>query len=289
MRKLFVISHLRELLIIQKELKNEVKIENSFPNEKLSDFVREYFYLQVDSYNEQTIVAIDDGCYDFMFYKEQRATLEFEHNNSIKINSKAFTVNQVNPPLVYKFGKTVSFFSIKVLPWLNSYFFPTHYEKGILNLETIYGNQITKIQSAIFESSSFQEKVRISEEFLIKIKPELNDDLNLVKEICLEIYRKNGIITVNELSDKFELDRQLLNKTFKRFVNYTLKRFIIIVRIINLAKFKINNPDSSLTEVALEYGYFDQAHFNYDFKRISGVTPTEFFKNLPPFFHRHKK
>jgi AraC-like DNA-binding protein len=266
-----------------------MKIESSFPNEKLSDFVKEFFYLQIDSDNQQTMVAIDDGCYDLMFYKEKVATLEFEQNNSIKIDSKAFTVHQLNPPLKYTFEKGVSYFSIKIQPWFNTFFFPIHYEKGILNLETVYGNQITRIQSAISESSSFQEKVRISEEFLMKIKPELNDDLNLVKEVCLEIYKKDGIITVNELSDRFELDRQLLNKVFKMRVNYTLKRFIIIVRIINLAKFKINNPDSTLTEVALEYGYFDQAHFNYDFKRISGVTPTKFFKNLPPFFQRHKK
>ena len=92
------------------------------------------------------------------------------------------------------------------------------------------------------------------------------------------------MVTVNELSDQFEINRQLLNKIFKAHVNYTLKRFIIIVRIMSLAKFGINHPNFSLTEVALEFGYFDQAHFNYDFKRISGVSPSEFFKNLPPSF-----
>ena len=200
-------------------MKNEIKIENSFPNEKLSDFVRESSYLNINSCNNQTIVAIDDGCYDFMFYMEKKANLEFEHTNSIKINSKAFTVHQLNPPLKYAFGKSISYFSIKVQPWLNSFFFPSHYAKGILNLDTIYGKKITKIQSAIFESTSFEEKVGIAEEFLIKIKPDLNDDLNLAKRICLEIYKTNGMTTVQQLSDLFECDRQLLNKTFKKAVN----------------------------------------------------------------------
>ena len=269
-------------------MKNEFKIENSFPKEKLSDFVREFFYLHINSCHNQSIIAIDDGCYDLMFYREANAILEFEHTNSIKIDSKAFTVHQLNPPLKYKFGKYVSYFSSKVQPWFNTFFFQSHYVKGILNLETIYGNRITRIQSSIFESISFQEKVRIAEEFLLKIKPDFNDKINFAKQICLEIYKKEGMITVNDLCDKFESDRQLLNKTFKEHVNYTTKRFIIIVRIMSLAKFKINHPNYSLTEVALEFGYFDQAHFNYDFKRISGVTPSEFFKNLPPWFQRHK-
>ncbi len=271
-----------------KELKNEIKIESILPCDTLSEAVREFFYLQINSNVKQTIVAIDDGCYDFMFYKEKYATIEFEHTHSIKITNNFFTAHQLNPPLKYRFGESVYYFGIKVQPWLNNFFFPSHYDKGILDLEKIYNNQITEIQSAIFGDIPFKEKVEIAKKFITQIKPDFNEDLHLVKQICEKIYERNGMLTVHELSEKFEINRQLLNKFFKGHVNYTLKKFIITVRIMSLAKFRINNPDYSLTEVALEFGYFDQAHFNYDFKRISGVSPSEFFNNLPPFFHRHK-
>ncbi len=269
-------------------MKNEIKLESLFPDEELSYFVKEFFYLHIDSDIEQTIVAIDDGCYDFMFYKEKYATVEFEHTHSIKIIHNFFTAHQLNPPLKYRFGKSVYYFGIKVQPWLNSFFFPSHYDKGILDLEKMYDNQITGVQSAIFGDISFKEKVEVAKKFITQIKPDFNENMYLVKQVCEEIYKRHGMVTVNELSDQFEINRQLLNKIFKAHVNYTLKRFIIIVRIMSLAKFRINHPNYSLTEVALEFGYFDQAHFNYDFRRISGVSPSEFFKNLPPFFHRHK-
>lgn len=270
------------------QLKREIKIESSFPDQELYFFVREFFYLQIDSNIEQTIVAIDDGCYDFMFYKEKYATVEFEHTHSIKISNNFFTAHQLNPPLKYKFGKSVYYFGIKVQPWLNGFFFPSHYDKGILNLEEIYNTKITNIQSSIFGDISFKEKVKVAKEFITQIKPGFNNDLHLVKQVCEEIYERNGMVTVHELSEKFEINRQLLNKIFKEHVNYTLKKFIITVRIMDLAKFRINHPDFSLTQVALKFGYFDQAHFNYDFKRISGVSPSEFFNNLPPFFYRHR-
>ncbi|MEL6833019.1 MAG: helix-turn-helix transcriptional regulator [Bacteroidota bacterium] len=268
-------------------MQNEIKLESSSPGEELSYFIREIFCLQIDSDRAQTMVAIDDGCYDFMFYKEKEATLEFEHTNSIEINSNFLTVHQLNPPLKYRFGKSVSYFGIKAQPWLNSYFFPRDYEKGVLNLAHIYRGHMREVQ-AILESESFTEKVQAAKEFIAKIKPEHSETLDLIKRVCEEIYERKGMVTVYELSEKFEHSRQLLNKIFKAHVNYTLKKFIITVRIISLAKFRINTPHYSLTEVAHEFGYFDQAHFNYDFKRISGVSPKMFFKDLPPFFHRHK-
>ena len=54
-------------------------------------------------------------------------------------------------------------------------------------------------------------------------------------------------------------------------------------------KYKIANPEASFTDVALHFNYFDQAHFNYDFKRICGVTPSFLFKKIPAFFYRHQK
>ena len=270
------------------ELKNEIKIESVFPNQDLSYFVKEFFYLHIDSNIEQTIIAVDDGCYDFMFYREKYATLEYEHTHSVKISNHFFTVHQLNPPLKYRFGKSVYYFGIKAQPWMNSFFFPSHSEKGILDLEKMYAHQISETQSAIFADMSFKEKVEVAKKFITHIKPDFNKNLDLVKQVCEEIYKRKGMITVNELSDTFKINSQILNKIFKEHVNYTLKKFIITVRMMSLAKFRINNPDSSLTEIALEFGYFDQAHFNYDFKRISGVSPREFFKNLPPFFHRHR-
>ncbi len=102
-------------------MESEIKLESSLPGNELSYFIREIFSLEIDSDREQTMVAIDDGCYDFMFYKERYATLEFERINSLKIASNFLTVHQLGPPLKYRFGKSVSYFGIKAQPWLNNF------------------------------------------------------------------------------------------------------------------------------------------------------------------------
>jgi AraC-like DNA-binding protein len=38
----------------------------------------------------------------------------------------------------------------------------------------------------------------------------------------------------------------------------------------------------SLTSAALEAGYFDQAHFNRAFRRVTGTSPQDFFRSGDP-------
>ena len=111
--------------------------------------------------------------------------------------------------------------------------------------------------------------------------------MEFVKALCLYIYDKEGVLTVNDLSAVFNKSRQYLNKVFKQEVMYGLKKFIITVRILALVKYKVKNTDISLTQLSYAYGYFDQSHFIRDFKNVCGVTPRHFFNNIPEFMLRH--
>ena len=115
---------------------------------------------------------------------------------------------------------------------------------------------------------------------------ELTPSMELVRELCNYIYEKQGKVTVNQLSEDFNKSRQYLGKVFKKEVMYPLKKFIITVRILDLVRFRAKNPDVSLTQLSYDYGYFDQAHFINDFKKVCGVKPLQFFNNLPEFLLR---
>ena len=57
-------------------------------------------------------------------------------------------------------------------------------------------------------------------------------------------------------------------------------------KAIKISRFQhtINNfshSKTSLTEIALKGGYFDQAHFIKDFKTFSGYKPGDFFISIP--------
>ena len=41
----------------------------------------------------------------------------------------------------------------------------------------------------------------------------------------------------------------------------------------------LNKETDSITKIAYESDYFDQAHFNKDFKEFTGISPTAFLNN----------
>lgn len=51
-------------------------------------------------------------------------------------------------------------------------------------------------------------------------------------------------------------------------------------RRIDLAAAALLNTDKTITEIALELGYHDAAHFTHSFRRLKGVTPKAFRKNF---------
>ncbi|MHA7055968.1 helix-turn-helix domain-containing protein [Aquimarina sp. M1] len=84
------------------------------------------------------------------------------------------------------------------------------------------------------------------------------------------------MVSINLFRDRFKKSRQYLNKVFKKEVLYSLKRFIITIRIMDLIKFKVKNDQIFMTELCYRYEYFDQSHFNHDFKKVCGVAPIKF-------------
>ena len=268
-----------------------MQIQSVSPAPDFRDLIREFSFINIEpsAISENDHIVIDDGCYDFVFFKGAGTSFSHGGSNNIKITNSAFTIHQLKPPNKLIFNSEIELFVAKVQPWTNALFFPPAFDPGIINLKRIFSSKIEQLYQDILMVDQFADKVTLFEAFIQSLRIEKSPTLLIVKSICEKIYETQGAIKVNELVDLFKLNRQLLNKKFKSQVHYTIKQFIVIVRIMSLIKYKIDHPQESLTSVAYRFEYTDQAHFNNDFKKVCGISPLSFFKNLPIFFQRHKK
>jgi AraC-like DNA-binding protein len=69
--------------------------------------------------------------------------------------------------------------------------------------------------------------------------------------------------------------REYFGLSFKQLQNN--KRFL---RALDALKRSVGQPEQRLTELALDHGYFDQAHFIKEFRRFTGMTPSQ-YRNAP--------
>ncbi|MGF6092778.1 helix-turn-helix domain-containing protein [Pseudomonas sp. 18173] len=93
---------------------------------------------------------------------------------------------------------------------------------------------------------------------------------NMVKQLILE--RLGDSLEVTELAQACALSRSHFSRAFKCSTGLSPQDWIRQQRI-TLAKQLIRNTDMSLTQISLECGFCDQAHFCHIFTRSEGINP----------------
>jgi AraC-like DNA-binding protein len=84
-------------------------------------------------------------------------------------------------------------------------------------------------------------------------------------------------LNLEELAQRFSLDKYQLIRYFKRQVGVTPNGYLTLLRI-EQAK-SLLAQGHALVEVALETGFYDQSHFARYFRTYTGVTPRGYQKN----------
>ncbi|WP_050741431.1 helix-turn-helix domain-containing protein [Acetobacterium bakii] len=90
--------------------------------------------------------------------------------------------------------------------------------------------------------------------------------------------RPEDDITLDALSQKIFVSKYYLIREFKKTIGLSPHRFQIQNRI-RKAQHLLQNG-SAVTETALAMGFYDQSHFIKYFKKIVGITPTEYIDSL---------
>ena len=93
---------------------------------------------------------------------------------------------------------------------------------------------------------------------------------SLAKQLILE--RLGETIEVTELARACALSRSHFSRAFKCSTGLSPQDWIRHQRIAR-AKQLIQNTDLSLTQISLECGFCDQAHFCHIFTRSEGINP----------------
>ena len=124
---------------------------------------------------------------------------------------------------------------------------------------------------------------RFDELMFIFFKDSLTVDEKLRAQLNFIMDRK-GAMKISELFSEFGVSKVTLRNHFINKVGLTPKKVSQIWRMNYVLQLKAENPQLSLTEMSLQAGFYDQAHFIKDFKQIFSLTPRKFFNEKPEIF-----
>jgi len=84
--------------------------------------------------------------------------------------------------------------------------------------------------------------------------------------------------SVEEMAGLVGLGTTAFSEKVKAFSGFSPLNYLINIRISEAIKL-LGRKDLSLTDIALETGFYSSQHFSSTFKKLTGYTPREFRKN----------
>lgn len=107
-------------------------------------------------------------------------------------------------------------------------------------------------------------------------------DLSLITKAVELVEKKAGDIEIAELSNQLGVTDRTIRNQFYDCIGCSPKEFIRLVKLKQVA-FQMKHSDDSLTRIAYDNEYFDQAHFINDVKKMTGHSPSQLKKEIPHF------
>ena len=135
---------------------------------------------------------------------------------------------------------------------------------------------VARVHARVGEARDDRERVGAIEEFLFAGQRAHADPL-----VTAAVHRlgAEGPERIRALAGDLGLSLDAFEKRFRRVVGCTPKQFASLVRLRRaIASYR---PGMSLTQVALDAGYYDQAHFSRELRAATGRAPGAFFRQHP--------
>ena len=107
-------------------------------------------------------------------------------------------------------------------------------------------------------------------------------DLSLITNAIGLIEKSVGDIQIAQLADQLNISERTIRTHFNNHVGCAPKEYIRLVKL-RQAAYQMKHSGNSLTDIAYDNNYFDQAHFIHEVKNITGKSPNELGKEIPHF------
>jgi AraC-like DNA-binding protein len=121
----------------------------------------------------------------------------------------------------------------------------------------------------------YEEARATLQDFLIHKALMRTYDLKLVQTAAKLLYHTRGQCRIEELADYCQASMRQLERGFQRVIGTSPKFFARTLRFEQAQRRLMFDPQTDLTQLAYQCGYFDQAHFIKEFRAFTGKTPSE--------------
>lgn len=231
-----------------------------------------------------------DKKYPFEYYTFPNNYCILSLLNNVELNITGGSVeikksqhkNQISS-LTFQYREPLNVVYLEPVDELTIYFKPNGINFFFKNMEDFYNKEsmlnfnpfvdFKRLFFEVFEIFDRDTQIEYIEHQLLSLFKSDKEDLfeNILKDLETDL-------SIEKIALKNDISRQYLNQYFKLKLGKSPSEFRKIARF-RKSLTMMRNRNTALTEVSYENLFFDQSHFNHDFKGLTNFSPKEFFQN----------
>jgi AraC-like DNA-binding protein len=152
---------------------------------------------------------------------------------------------------------------------------------SIVPASHVFGKDLEPLETILLSSGKEDDKVQAADDFFRAHAPRPDPQVEMAGHLVERILREPEIKTVDDLANRAGMGKRRLQRIFNEYVGASPKWVIRRYRLHDLVEKANSGSQLDWSQVALELGYFDQAHLINDFKSMVGYSPAEYQKLIP--------
>lgn len=146
--------------------------------------------------------------------------------------------------------------------------------------QEIFGMSSQALEQQLFSQETAEQMIPLVETFIRERLPEPDTNVDFINTIVQSIISDRSIIKVDDIVRRFPIHKRQFQILFRQYVGISPKWIIQRYRLHEAIEKMADGDIPDWSRLALDLGYYDQAHFIKDFKSIVGTPPEIYTKKV---------
>jgi AraC-like DNA-binding protein len=248
---------------------------------RLSNLIQQYWVGEVATAAGQSFTHLapaQSSAQILVHFQGEFATAD-EQKNARKNLVAGFYGPSLLPKQYTTRSGQAAIFGIELCPWAIPALFSlpaSEVTNQTVALEDLLGATSRELVEKLLSAATPEERAQLASAFFEdRLRRQQHTKFGGMEYAIRQIHFTQGQVSKKALVDEACLSKRQFERTFKALTGFSAQTYSRIIRFEN-AICRLADRKGSLTDFALTCGYYDQAHFNHDFKLFTGLTPQEY-------------
>ncbi len=153
----------------------------------------------------------------------------------------------------------------------------------VVRLEDLIGADGRRLAQRLGEATGWDERLTLTEDFVLERINRHRAPPPLVTALWRRLIASRGQSDIAALAADAGVSRKHLTQQFRHWTGLPPSQYARVLRFERaVARIRARPRGVDWAQVAAACGYYDQPHFNRDFRSFTGLTPTRFLAALQP-------